>query len=161
MANPVMDPSFKHFEEIMREYYGFVISSSSILISVPLIALSVLASLSSLPKSQLGVIAVLEVSSAILFSISLYLMLHSHFDLVRIWGIQSTLMMAVMMTPEQKAIAERSAGEPFFQNFEKDLPKLLESKKDINLAGWSIRFFLGGILFLIFSLLFLAYVFLS
>jgi hypothetical protein len=148
----------------MREYQGLIITASSVLISVPLLALSFLANSSTIPRIQLGGIASLEVASAISFAISLILMIRAHGDLVRIWVLPTIASAFSNMTKEDIAMAEKAAGKPFFSDlmleFSEKLQKMRE-EKDRDYLGWSVNLFLLGIGLLICSLGGLALTFLT
>ena len=81
MSDYLNDP-IKNLVEGAREHQGFIINASAILISVPLLALSILATQTSIPRLELGVTGLLEVVSAGLFAVCLYVMLRAHYSVV-------------------------------------------------------------------------------
>ncbi len=150
-------------EQLMREYHSLIITASSILISLPLIGLSVLASVTWLPHFELGIVAVMQVVSVVLFALSLSLTVNASGAYLLGKGIYAGLLM--------KEELERKEHDKGLQDEEKDWLEELKQTTSEAVESWkkhaklfrpeAIWFFEGGLVFLVLSLVALAAFFLT
>lgn len=160
MSDPVND-SIKNMVEGAREHQGFIINASAILISVPLLALSILATQSSIPRLELGVTGLLEVISAGLFAVSLYVMLRAHYSVLMTMMYAYFKFQRMVLTPEAEKQMQKIDGmkpSEWLKEAEKGTRRFLDEFDYFQLAQ---RLFLGGIMFLLAALVSVAYIFIA
>ena len=119
-------------DDVLREWHTQIITSSSLLITIPLLELTFLAANSNVPKSTFVAIAIPIIGSAIAFAICILVMIEAY-------ERESRKGMHAMIT-------EGTKGAPGPGEF-----KAAESSR--NLKKWGRRAFLLGITLLIFSLI--------
>jgi hypothetical protein len=146
----------------MREYHGLMITANSILISLPLIGLSVLANASWIPHSSIAIVAFLEVVSVVMFAVSLLLTIDSVGNYLKGAGIYAALVYLEDTTKEEKMRVDAKFGVQTSADIKDSIPEAIQSYKESKVFHpGAVYFFEAGLLFLVISLLALVLSFLG
>jgi hypothetical protein len=140
-----------------RKTQEYIITASSILIAVPLVALSFFSTNSAIPKLEISIVAVLEVASAVTFSVSLFLMILEVNNSLKPYAAIGAISMFGRMTPETLAEYEKATGikpKDILDKAAQSLRRDIESPKSY--GDWGLKFFLVGLFVLACSLVSLA-----
>lgn len=156
------EPAFKHLEELIREYHVLIITADSILISLPLIGLSVLASVPWIPHFQLGIVGGELVISVVLFGISLVATFGSVSAYLQGAGIYVGALRREKLEADQKKRNLDAKEQIELLNLTASIAEgIREWEKRKMIRSESLTFFYGGLVMLLSSLVTLVVLFLS
>jgi len=155
-------PAFTHLEELMREYHVLLITADSILISLPLIGLSVLATVSWIPHYLLGIVGGELVISVVLFALSLIVTFGSVSAYLQGTGIYASLLRREELQAQGKERKLSPQEESELLELAATIPKVIDAWKTRKMIrAESFNFFIGGMIMLLSSLVTLVILFLS
>jgi len=150
------DPEVKKVVEELWGFQGDIITASGILIAIPLLELSFLATFGGLSKIDLGIVAIPILVSAVLFATAIFATTSAKRQYLGLKLIAALGKSLVNMPDEVWKNVDLIAGTKIKEPLMKEISKSVGKRWTLPFGGLGITAFFGGITSLVISLIMLA-----